>query len=1035
MLSDPSRASNTPIAFGAARQYACLCDNVCAAVARVDAKGVVMRRLTVLCAVLALSFTVVKAADILLGDLVAGGDGTGTAPAGNLGINPDTGLFGQAALGGYANTGDAFAPALESDYVDGVFILTAAQTTITTTGLVFDFGPEAPLGTGYDLILKDRNPGTATLSVGTVAYTSAVGIHSTAGVTFDLEALRATHGAAAVKYFSTVMGGDACGSLDITLHVILSSDAEALESTAWHCTANRARFVQLAIPDAAKFLTLATGGANGVDWCDHGTFAEARITAAAVDGSLARLTLTRPPVVLCGGAPTALVVTGDLNVYGAKVNLEEAAVGTTYAVSDTNVLEVTENGVVAGKALGAASVTVRNGGLEATAIFVVGVDLGGIAAGGDGMSVLPPAGNLGIDPDTGLFGTVRLNADIFNSGDNPQAIPDPSHIDSVFLMPADYQIINTGGLEYQFTAGDGWGNGWEILLNGREPGGPDYIDFGVGGRYTNGLGIHASAGITFDLASLRAQYGADKVKYFFTVAGEGAGSAGGGPVNTYVIASAADQMLGEWKVLNARDSGQVLCDEIPDGAAFLTFAVGSAGNGLAGDHGCFGQAAIIDRKIDLSFTDLLVTPTFATLRVDDQVQLAARGVTAIGGFIVDVADKVAYASSDATVAEVDGTGLVTARKNGQATISVTLDAVKKDVLLTVADFVDLGEIVAGGDGTAAYPPDPATIGINADTGLFGAGHLYDVTNTDGVNPQPVDTSTLGYDFIDSTFLMLQDTQTIDLAGDSFAFPTADSWTNTYDLILRAAEADWSPPGLIGLGALGTVTRGVGIHASAGITFDLDSLREYFGAANVNFFSAYAGEASLQATGTVNCHVVLTDGTGAVVASVSKGPLTDRAEFVELALPAAAKFLTLAVGSGGDGIGADHGVFGNAFLTKCSLLDPSNCGVVVEEKVYVNLGDANGDRLINIADAIALLGHLFAQKPAPGCAKAADANDDNQLNIADAVSILGYLFAQKTMTLPNGTAVGSGQHPGCAGFEKTDIPAVIGTAPGCGTPCK
>lgn len=71
--------------------------------------------------------------------------------------------------------------------------------------------------------------------------------------------------------------------------------------------------------------------------------------------------------------------------------------------------------------------------------------------------------------------------------------------------------------------------------------------------------------------------------------------------------------------------------------------------------------------------------------------------------------------------------------------------------------------------------------------------------------------------------MLADTQVINLANTGFKFPDGDSWTGSWDLILRAAEAD-HPPGRIGLGPVGEVIRGVGVHASAGITFDLASLR-------------------------------------------------------------------------------------------------------------------------------------------------------------------------------------------------------------------
>lgn len=55
------------------------------------------------------------------------------------------------------------------------------------------------------------------------------------------------------------------------------------------------------------------------------------------------------------------------------------------------------------------------------------------------------------------------------------------------------------------------------------------------------------------------------------------------------------------------------------------------------------------------------------------------------------------------------------------------------------------------------------------------------------------------------------------------------------------------------------------------------------------------------------------------------------------------------------------------------------------------GDVNADDSINLADAIALLTHLFADGPDPACMDAADANNDETLNLADAIKILDYLF--------------------------------------------
>ena len=55
------------------------------------------------------------------------------------------------------------------------------------------------------------------------------------------------------------------------------------------------------------------------------------------------------------------------------------------------------------------------------------------------------------------------------------------------------------------------------------------------------------------------------------------------------------------------------------------------------------------------------------------------------------------------------------------------------------------------------------------------------------------------------------------------------------------------------------------------------------------------------------------------------------------------------------------------------------------------GDVNADGKLDIADAIFLLGHLFAGGAVPVCQDSADANDDGKLDIADAITILGHLF--------------------------------------------
>jgi hypothetical protein len=63
------------------------------------------------------------------------------------------------------------------------------------------------------------------------------------------------------------------------------------------------------------------------------------------------------------------------------------------------------------------------------------------------------------------------------------------------------------------------------------------------------------------------------------------------------------------------------------------------------------------------------------------------------------------------------------------------------------------------------------------------------------------------------------------------------------------------------------------------------------------------------------------------------------------------------------------------------------------------GDANFDREIDVSDAIATLGFLFAGLPARVCEDAADANDDGRVDIADPLFLLNLLFECPDSQLP------------------------------------
>ena len=55
------------------------------------------------------------------------------------------------------------------------------------------------------------------------------------------------------------------------------------------------------------------------------------------------------------------------------------------------------------------------------------------------------------------------------------------------------------------------------------------------------------------------------------------------------------------------------------------------------------------------------------------------------------------------------------------------------------------------------------------------------------------------------------------------------------------------------------------------------------------------------------------------------------------------------------------------------------------------GDANGDAIVNLADAIYLINHIFLYGPPPTPACLGDANHDDATNIADAVYLINFVF--------------------------------------------
>jgi hypothetical protein len=55
------------------------------------------------------------------------------------------------------------------------------------------------------------------------------------------------------------------------------------------------------------------------------------------------------------------------------------------------------------------------------------------------------------------------------------------------------------------------------------------------------------------------------------------------------------------------------------------------------------------------------------------------------------------------------------------------------------------------------------------------------------------------------------------------------------------------------------------------------------------------------------------------------------------------------------------------------------------------GDANGDQMVNVADAVYLLNYLYKNGTAPDPMAAGDPNADCSVDVADAIYLLNYLY--------------------------------------------
>jgi len=89
------------------------------------------------------------------------------------------------------------------------------------------------------------------------------------------------------------------------------------------------------------------------------------------------------------------------------------------------------------------------------------------------------------------------------------------------------------------------------------------------------------------------------------------------------------------------------------------------------------------------------------------------------------------------------------------------------------------------------------------------------------------------------------------------------------------------------------------------------------------------------------------------------------------------------------------VYDTAEYTYTVTVDCASRGILtVEGSVTIAglcTGDANGDRSVDVGDAVYIISYIFRNGPAPVLPRAADVNADTYTNVGDAVYLIDYLF--------------------------------------------
>lgn len=218
-----------------------------------------------------------RADDLDLGDMVVGGDGTGTGQVGaGMRITTAT-LVPPTTWGGWNIPGALFTPTAQLPFVDGLF-LPDETTQIDSSGATFDF-PDTE-GSRYDAIRNAAAMYSGQLNLlrpiqlpdQPGVERRGIGIHANAGITYDLDAIRAAgNRPRAVEGVAGLNNDNSRAAIEAWILV----DGELRFHAQFTGSGKRVMPFSILLAPRDRFLTFASTDFNREPVADHAVFADA----------------------------------------------------------------------------------------------------------------------------------------------------------------------------------------------------------------------------------------------------------------------------------------------------------------------------------------------------------------------------------------------------------------------------------------------------------------------------------------------------------------------------------------------------------------------------------------------------------------------------------------------------------------------------------------------------------------------------------------------------------------------------------------